>query len=88
VKVFIRDLVQKEPLHLEIVWSDGEKTRWHLGLLQSLCPCARCSQRPYREVKEVFCQEVHPIGNYALHLVFSEGCSKGIYSYTLLRKLL
>jgi len=87
MNVFIRDLVQKEPLYLEIVWSDGKKTRWHLGRLQSLCPCARCSRLPHREVKEVFCQGAYPVGNYALHLIFSEGCSQGIYPYTLLRKL-
>ncbi|MDX1385278.1 MAG: DUF971 domain-containing protein, partial [Thermoanaerobaculia bacterium] len=56
------------------------------------CPCAGCQgyggRISYREPPEdVEPAEITPVGNYAIHIVWKNGCRDGIYSFRFLRRL-
>ena len=80
---------------IEIEWSDGMKTGHSARELRWLCPCAACvdentGERRYRLewVKpDTTAQAFHPVGRYALQIVWSDGHATGLYGYDYLRKL-
>jgi ATP-binding protein involved in chromosome partitioning len=77
--------IQKEDDYFTVVWSDGSTSSYLYKELQKYCPCASCqdkssSQRPVSAI------EIIRVGHYALKVVFTSGCSKGIYSLSFLRK--
>ncbi len=73
-----------------IEWSDGRISDYRLSDVQRLCPCARCRGKnegecaAYEDVEAV---QISKIGGYALQIIFTKGCSKGIYPFQLLRQL-
>ena len=77
---------QNGPHHLEI-FIEGA---WHtlsLHEIQKMCPCARC-QGEKKCDEQVSLLEFSPIGRYAIKLIFSSGCSQGIYPYSQLKRLI
>ena len=83
----IRELRQLSNELLEIRWSDGKCSRLTLGLLQQNCPCARCSGGSVGCEESPGASVIASVGNYALRVEFNQGCSRGVFSYALLRKL-
>lgn len=73
--------------HLHILWEDGLEQKIPLHQIQKNCPCQRCKSNKGMGQSEVGATEVTLVGNYALRLFFTSGCSKGFYPYHLLRKL-
>jgi len=76
---------EKDSKHVEI-FLNGE---WHalsLHEIQKNCPCARCSKEKKSDPK-VALLEFSLMGRYALKITFSSGCSRGIYPFSLLKKM-
>lgn len=93
--VFIKKIYQKDNVTFCIEWSDGLASDFRLGALQKRCPCAQCYDP---KTGKQLCKEedldshvralrMTNVGRYALRLQFQSGCSKGIYSFAMLRQL-
>lgn len=79
---------------LEIEWADGTTLTYRHALLRGFCPCAHCQghQGPIGWTatatdEDLDVLEIEEVGNYAIRLVFADGHSTGIYSFTHLRQL-
>ena len=80
---------------LRLHWEDGKRTAASARDLRLLCPCAACvdewtSKRtldPAAVPEDLRLQEIAPVGNYALRLLFSDGHSTGIFPWDTLRKI-
>ena len=83
----LSSLTQKDRCHFEIKWSDDLVQQFRLSNLQKRCPCARCEQRKPEINVDVMAVKLTKVGNYALKIQFTEGCSKGIYPFELLREI-
>lgn len=70
-----------------IVWKDGLEQKIPIRQIQRNCPCQRCRDSDPISNIQVGATEVAMVGNYALRIFFTSGCSMGIYPYHLLRKL-
>lgn len=77
---------------LEIEWPDGVSGRLPHALLRERCRCAQCV-RALRDglflpiAASVSVQEVKPLADHGLNLVFSDGHERGIYPWAYLREL-
>lgn len=83
----VREVRQKDRNHLEVIWSDGKVNHYRLSDLQSRCPCAGCVEKPPQIDKDVSALQVTMVGRYALQILFTNGCSHGIYEFESLRRL-
>jgi DUF971 family protein len=85
---------------LEILWSDGRRSRHSFDDLRRLCPCAGCRERPApaagalhvlapkeRRAMAADVVNVTPVGRYAINLRFSDGHASGIYTFDFLREM-
>ena len=79
------ELVDKNILH--IGFKEGSVLKYFIKDLQSACPCAACSEKVPFIQEGVSLSQAENVGRYALRFTFSSGCSKGIFSYALLRTL-
>lgn len=93
--VLIKKIYQKDNATFVIDWSDGVSTDYSLRALQKRCPCAQCYDP---STGKQLCDEsqlngqvsavrLMNVGRYALRIQFTTGCSKGIYSFAMLRQL-
>lgn len=82
----IEKLWQKSPETFSIKWSDGKVSEYQLFDLQRGCPCAGCAEIKPTSQEDVRARSIVNVGRYALRIEFSSGCSKGIFSYEMLRK--
>lgn len=93
--LFIKNIRQCDNNRFVIDWSDNLSQTYRLSNLQKNCPCARCfdaetghSKLPPSTIDDnVRATQLSSVGRYALRVVFTSGCSAGIYSYQLLRTL-
>ncbi len=84
---------------LRITWGDGRQSRYSLGRLRGLCPCAACrterdrqkreplpilSTKPIDDLRAV---DGAPVGNYAVQITWSDGHNTGIFDFRYLRSL-
>lgn len=85
---------------LLIVWSDGQVRDYPVAQLRNDCPCATCREKrdakaaapatllPVLRVEEtrpLTIEKMHPVGNYAYSIHFSDGHDTGIYTLEMLR---
>ena len=70
-----------------IIWKDGLEQKIPISLIQQNCPCQQCRNSHNVDNIQVEATEVAMVGNYALRISFTSGCSMGLYPYYLLRKL-
>lgn len=90
----IKQIIQKDPYSITILWSDGKTGDYRLSELQKKCPCAGCVDESTgkRVVDEksidsdVKAMTVNGVGRYAIRIEFTSGCSKGIYDFDMLRR--
>ena len=93
--LLIKEIKQKDKYHFFIKWNDDKLSLYHLAYLQRNCPCRRCRDdktgafiKNKKEISDtVLAKKIVSVGNYALHIEFSEGCQSGIYTFSFLRKL-
>lgn len=95
IPVLIRKISQKDNHTFTIEWSDGAVNDYRLSHLQRNCPCAGCNVSDHKpanenaaEKEDVRATRINSVGRYALRIQFSSGCSKGIYSFEMLRDVL
>ncbi len=79
------NLRQAGPHHLEIEL-DNQWHRLSLHTLQKRCPCARCKGEK-KCAEDVSLLEFSLVGRYAIRVIFSSGCSQGIYPLALIEAL-
>ncbi len=78
----------------EIDWGDGHKGIYPHTILRGYCPCAGCQGHegtiafiePTGDIQTEL-DQIDPVGNYALRLVWFDGHGSGLYSYRYLRAL-
>ncbi len=93
--IYIRTISQKDNHRFTIEWSDGRIFDYRLSQLQRNCTCAKCRDEVTGGIKidpssvdeNVEALRIASVGRYALQIDFTKGCSKGIYSFKLLRLL-
>jgi DUF971 family protein len=93
--MFIRKIFQKDQYRFTIEWTDGKISDYRLSDLQRQCTCAQCQDEktgqplvsPDSIDNGVQAVRIVNVGRYALRIDFTKGCSKGIYSFSLLRTL-
>lgn len=93
--ILIKKIAQKDNFTFSIEWSDGIVNDYRLSRLQERCPCAKCyDPQAHKQLvgkenldEQVKAVRVTNVGRYALRVQFSSGCSKGIYSYAMLREI-
>ena len=78
-----------------IVWSDGTSRYISAHVLRCDCPCAHCvDEGTGRKILEdssvpvdVQMRSAHPVGNYGIAFVWTDGHETGIYPIARLREL-
>jgi DUF971 family protein len=81
--------------NLVIEWSDGQRRRYDPNELRRKCPCATCiyeeasAKRTANPPKKspISVVQVHPVGNYAYNIQFSDGHATGIFPLEMLWEL-
>ncbi|HIG03200.1 MAG TPA: DUF971 domain-containing protein [Candidatus Poseidoniales archaeon] len=94
------NLVKLERMNseMELTWSDGSINTIAYPTLRFWCPCAKCGpRRDEEELSNQFQVEVdslptekpivNPVGGYALHFEWSDGCSSGIFRFERLHDI-
>lgn len=93
--VFVRSIVQKDRCTFTIQWTDGIISDYKLHELQKSCTCARCRDEktgeslkdPLTLKEDVQAYRIFSVGRYALKVDFTSGCSKGIFTFSFLRRM-
>lgn len=97
------DLQTTENRELVIEWSDGAKATIPFRALRDGCQCAGCNEKRANppepqpvnvlpilsaaEARPLMIEKMHPVGNYAYNVHFSDGHSAGIYTFEMLRQI-
>ncbi len=84
--VEIKEIHQNHRHGFTIEWTDGKLFSYVFKELQRCCNCAACSENRPHVKEDVEGIRIENVGNYALKITFSSGCSKGIYPISVLRK--
>ena len=89
----VRYVSAEDALHVQ--FDDGAAYEYPTVYLRGYCPCARCQghggggpswvQPTSRE--QVTIENVTPVGNYALCIVWGDGHDTGIYTFASLAEL-
>ncbi len=83
---------------MEITWEDGGRSTYSGEQLRWACPCAECrgeagmpgrlSRAKTLDAAELRISDVSLVGQYALQIAFESGHATGIYTFSLLRRLM
>jgi ATP-binding protein involved in chromosome partitioning len=96
LSLLISRIYQKNAHVFVIEWADGRSYDYTLAELQRHCPCARCCGAPIGQSRvnptsavdpDVRALRIYNLGRYALRVEFTKGCSRGVYTFTMLRDL-
>jgi DUF971 family protein len=85
--ILIKEFTQLTNHSFRILWSDDKFSVLKLSALQSNCPCARCINSRAGSKEKLRAVKISSVGNYALRIDFTEGCSRGVYTFNFLRTL-
>ena len=97
------ELEKTEDSNIVIVWSDDVRHEIPFSALRKGCHCAHCNEERINpkpappanqltvlspaEARPLDIEVMHPVGNYAYNIHFSDGHQAGIYSFDLLRQI-
>ncbi|TMG12800.1 MAG: DUF971 domain-containing protein [Chloroflexi bacterium] len=83
---------------MEITWEDGSKSTYTGEQLRWACPCAECRGEAGMQGRLARVQTLSPaelrvhdvtlVGQYALQIAFESGHATGIYTFSLLKRLM
>jgi ATP-binding protein involved in chromosome partitioning len=90
-----RQIRQKGPRELVIVWGDGYESQYDVRDLRLACACAQCVNEwtgeshlhPSSVPLDVHPLKIEGVGRYAIQIEWSDGHSWGIYTFPRLREL-
>jgi DUF971 family protein len=75
----------------EADFSDGFRGRVPNRILRGYCPCAACQghggELAFRDGHDSDLLEIHPVGRYAVSLVWGDHHQSGIYAFDHVRRL-
>lgn len=88
-------LQQIDTSTLGIAWSDGHESRCNVHALRVACRCAICIDEhtgerridPRHIPSDVRPLHIRPVGNYAIHITWSDGHNTGFYRFDHLREV-
>ena len=80
----VSKIYQKDRYQFTIEWADGKISDYRLSQVQRLCNCAKCREASKCVDEDVEARQIISVGRYALRIDFTNGCSKGIYPFSLL----
>jgi len=78
---------------LELVWQDRTRARLPHALLRFACRCAACEQQSRTTGRrsdvppDIRLDDIRPVGDKGLNLVFTDGHGRGIYPWAYLRQI-
>ena len=80
---------------VRIRWDDGHEGTYATRYLRGACQCAACVDEWSGEKRisidsipvDIRAMKILPVGQYAIHIDWSDGHSTGIYAFDVLRKL-
>lgn len=80
---------------IRITWDDGHQGRYGTRYLRAACQCAVCVDEWTGERKvtiasipeDIRALKIAPVGQYGIHIDWSDGHGTGIYAFDVLRKL-
>lgn len=78
---------------LELVWQDRTRARLPHRLLRFACRCAACEQqsrttgRREEVPPDIRIDDIRPVGDKGLNLVFTDGHGRGIFPWAYLRQI-
>lgn len=95
MKVGLQEIKKESRTSFSILWGDGKRQQYLLYQLQRACPCSACRDQvtgkfmknPQEIPEDLEAVSLQIVGNYALRLQFASGCSFGIYTFELLKKI-
>lgn len=86
---------------LVIVWNDDRRDEIAFRAIRESCQCAHCNEERQSpkpaapigqlrvlsaaEARPLDIEKMHPVGNYAYNIHFSDGHQSGIYTFEMLR---
>lgn len=78
--------------HLRLQWRDGSSASLTAAALRGACRCAWCTAARHRDAfiapePEIAVTSLETMGNFAVHIVFSDQHRKGVFPWTYLRAL-
>ena len=95
--------IERADRDIVITWNDGLRKRYSANLLRKTCPCALCKEKnsepviptkplalpviSMAEARPLEITRMHPIGNYAYNIHFSDGHTSGIFGFQMLYEL-
>jgi ATP-binding protein involved in chromosome partitioning len=90
-----RQIRQKGPRELVIVWADGHESHYDVRHLRLACACAHCINEwtgeklldPATVPLDVHPLKVEGVGRYAIQIEWSDGHRWGIYTFERLRAM-
>ena len=85
-------LLSRDKKALTVHWADQQSANLPAPFLRENCQSAgskraRLEHREAAPSTALVINEIHPIGSYAINLVFSDGHDRGIYPWPYLREL-
>lgn len=97
------ELNKTDDRSLVLVWNDGVSHKISFQDLRKGCHCAHCNEERINpkpnppanqltvlsaaEARPLDIEVMHPVGNYAYNIHFSDGHQAGIYTFDLLREI-
>lgn len=73
---------------LKLTFPDGMTAFFPAKTLQKFCPCVKCNTQPEEVNPLAKVLQIEGVGRYAIRMKFSSGCTKGIFPFALLRRLM
>lgn len=81
-------LKRVDDFHFDVIWSSKDSMRYKLSTLQKNCPCSKCQTSSEVKISEsVMAKNIETVGNYAIKVHFTSGCSRGVFTLKLLKEL-
>ena len=78
---------------LRIDFSDDRQVDYPTEWLRSHCPCAKCQGHggprrviPVTDPRQAVVEDVVPVGNYAMNILWADGHNTGLYSWRWLHE--
>lgn len=84
----IEKIINAGNCEIVIKWKDGKSQAICASLWQGHCPCVDCQIKGCSTFYDVKVLSFVIKGRLGLKLLFSKGCSKGIYSFNQIRSWL
>lgn len=89
------EIQKRDDGSIRVAWSDGHEGIYPASYLRENCHCAACIEewtgrkmiRPDMIPPDIRPLHISAVGQYAIHIEWSDGHSTGIYPFDLLRRI-